>query len=64
MPEATGRDSEAGAELANMAKELAAVPRDCESLRHQLTDADQRMSEVSATLDALRQMMMKLTQEQ
>ena len=47
-----------------MAKELTAVPRDHDSLRHQLTNADQRMSEVSAAHDALQQEMMELTQEQ
>ena len=55
---------EAETELAGMAKELTAVPRDRYSLRHQLTDADQRMSEVSAAHDALQQEMMELTQEQ
>ena len=33
------------------------------TLRHQLADADQRMSEVRATRDALQQMMLELTQE-
>ena len=55
---------EAERELAGLAKELAAVPRDRDSLRHQLTDADQRMSEGSATHDALQQEMMELIQEQ
>ena len=40
------------------------MPRDRDSLRHQLTDANQRMSEVSAAHDALQQEMMELTQEQ
>ena len=63
MPEATGRDPEAETELACTAEDLTAVSRDRDSLRHQLADAGQRMSEGSATHDALQQMMMELTEE-
>ena len=58
MPEATGRDPEAGTELASTAEDLTAVSRDRDSL-----DEGQRMSEVSAARDALQQKMMELTQE-
>ena len=38
--------------------------RDCDSLWHQITDANQHISEVSATHDALQQEIMELSQEQ
>ena len=62
VPEA-GRDPEAGTELASTAEDLTAVSRDRDSLRHELADAGQRTSEVSAAHDALQQKMMELTQE-
>ena len=55
MPEATGRDPEARTELASTAEDLTAVSRDRDSLRHQLADAGQRMSEVRTTHQALQQ---------
>ena len=63
MPEATGRNPGAGTELASLAEDLTAVSRDRDSVRHQLADAGQRMSEVSAAHDALQQKMMELSQE-
>ena len=47
-----------------MAKVPATVARNRDALWHQITDANQHMSEVSAAHDALQQEMMELSQEQ
>ena len=53
-----------GTELAVMAKVPAAVASNRDSLWHQITDANQHISEVSAAHDALQQEIMELSQEQ